>query len=372
MADIKIEDVTSGQVDGDGVFDKLMTSVNSLLDDQYKKNRITGTDYSNVYLGSMQSAMGQAIQFVLNEQQADKQADLIAKQIIATNEQINASIADTDIKKAQSNKDLLLKDEQILQMKAQVKLVEEQVETEEFQNGPDGLLARQRLDIISATDARNRETDVKINLMKEQIEKAKVEQALIDQKAATEEAQTLDTLTYGSTPGPIAGLVDKQKSLLQKQTDGFDRDAEQKATKIVMDSYTIRRSTIAEEPPPSRADNLDINKFIEKMADGAGVSLTQETWKIYVTIEGLDVSAGHSIILQNNSKDNLIIDANGTFAFSQGISNDPDYGNTYDVSVFSTAGAPGVITPITIVNNSGTISATNPVDITNITITLSY
>ena len=37
----------------------------------------------------------------------------------------------------------------------------------------------------------------------------------------------------------VGGVVEKQKSLFQKQTDGFDRDAEQKAAKLYNDWLAI-------------------------------------------------------------------------------------------------------------------------------------
>ncbi len=45
----------------DGVFDDLMEAMNSHLDAQFKLGRITGTDFSTVYLGAMQSAIQQAV-----------------------------------------------------------------------------------------------------------------------------------------------------------------------------------------------------------------------------------------------------------------------------------------------------------------------
>ena len=56
MADVIItpitnEDLTTKVVDGTGIFDELMTAANAHLDSQFKKERITGTQYAEVYLG---------------------------------------------------------------------------------------------------------------------------------------------------------------------------------------------------------------------------------------------------------------------------------------------------------------------------------
>jgi hypothetical protein len=75
MADILISDITTGAVDGSGIFDKLMQAGEIHLKREFDTNRITGKEYSTVYLGMMQSAMAQAIQFL----SASKQADLLAQ-----------------------------------------------------------------------------------------------------------------------------------------------------------------------------------------------------------------------------------------------------------------------------------------------------
>lgn len=61
-------------VQGTGVFDKLMEAVNAHLSLQFFEGRIKGPDYATVYLGSMQTAMTQAIAFVLQKPMVERQA----------------------------------------------------------------------------------------------------------------------------------------------------------------------------------------------------------------------------------------------------------------------------------------------------------
>ena len=58
-------------VTGDGYFDDIMESVNSHIDAQYNLNRITGVEYSTVYLGAMQSAIQAALQLTLEHESVD-------------------------------------------------------------------------------------------------------------------------------------------------------------------------------------------------------------------------------------------------------------------------------------------------------------
>lgn len=80
---IDIEDLTNGSLnvenewEGTGVFDKLIHAVNKNIEGEYQKGRITGTDYANVYLGSMQAVIAQSMQYVLQERQVEAQVDVL-------------------------------------------------------------------------------------------------------------------------------------------------------------------------------------------------------------------------------------------------------------------------------------------------------
>jgi len=86
MSDIKISDVTnSTNVDnGTGIFDKLIEAVEQRIERQFSDGRITGADFSTVYLGALQTVLQQAIQFTLAEEKAGLDADLVAEQVQLT------------------------------------------------------------------------------------------------------------------------------------------------------------------------------------------------------------------------------------------------------------------------------------------------
>ena len=81
MADITFTEVTTGTLDGTGVFDQLMRSVKAHVKEEWDEGRIKGSDYSTVYLGSMQTAIAQAIAFVLEKDNKSKQAEMTEAQI---------------------------------------------------------------------------------------------------------------------------------------------------------------------------------------------------------------------------------------------------------------------------------------------------
>ena len=80
MIDIQITDVTTGAINGTGVFDKLMSTVKAHIAEEYDKGRIKGQDYSTVYLGSIQSVLQQSIEYVLREKMTEAQIAGVEKE----------------------------------------------------------------------------------------------------------------------------------------------------------------------------------------------------------------------------------------------------------------------------------------------------
>ena len=176
---VDITDITTGTPNGTGYFDKFMDSINSQLDSQFKLGRLQGKDYANVYLGSMQTALAQAVAYV-------------------------------------------------------------------------GVVEQ-----VTSSEARR-----------------VAEVALLEQRALTEQAQILD-IVDGNT---VLGTIGKQKGLHQAQTDGFARDAEQKALKIMMDSWGISKSVSGDAiDAPDGARNDDIEDLIIKLRKG--IEITESIYK---------------------------------------------------------------------------------------------
>lgn len=69
-------------VTGDGVFDRLMETVNTHLDAQFKLNRITGTEYATVYLGALQSAIQQAVAYTTGQERTNAEVALLGQKEI--------------------------------------------------------------------------------------------------------------------------------------------------------------------------------------------------------------------------------------------------------------------------------------------------
>lgn len=207
MTAISIDQLTDKRVSGSGVFDTLMGSIRSHLQEEYKQNRITGADYSTVYLGAMTAAMQQSVAFLLSQEKAGFEADLVAQQV--TN-------------------------------------------------------AAKELEVLHAQKCK---LDAEYDVLLEQVPKVQSEKSLLDQKKLTEAAQV------SATNVDVDSVIGKQKALYGKQAEGFTRDAEQKAAKLMIDAWNIQRTT---DPDATAAngtnllDDTNIGRAVAKMLDGTG------------------------------------------------------------------------------------------------------
>ena len=104
---IDFEDFSNGVVDhtnpalpewsGSGVFDKLMHAINGNILVQYESGRIKGPEYAQVYLGSMQTAVVEAMKFMLTKEQIAKDLDLKQAQIYKLNDDKLTSAKQRDL-----------------------------------------------------------------------------------------------------------------------------------------------------------------------------------------------------------------------------------------------------------------------------------
>ena len=220
IAPVTVDDITQGSVTGTGIFDKLMATVAAQLQAEFQADRITKSDYGQVYVSALNNTLGQAIQFLLTKDQAALQAATLAAQY----EKI---ALEKDILELQKQQLTL----QLAQLEQQTLLIQSQI----------------------LTDAAQR--------------------ALINQKIVTEVAQTQDTPT-SNTSTWYSGVVGKQNALYAAQTTGFTRDAEQKAAKLALDILATQLST--DDSMTVANTNMHpaaIGALVQKLATGIGVTL---------------------------------------------------------------------------------------------------
>ena len=285
---VDISNLTHATIDGNGVFDVLMRTVNAHLQKEWTANRLKGTEYSTVYLGALESTMNTSLQFLLAkdklnaelailEQQlvnlkveeinATKQGLLLDKQLddlvaaTALKTQQKANLVDELLTNAQQRSNLVTEQARIAAQTSQIAAQTAQINAETLNVPKQGLLIdaqketqlQQKLNL--ANDLQTA-TQQRTNLVSEN-------QAIIAKTSNTAQ-QTANLLAeaanipkqgavYDSTKSKInaetALLTDKltteasQRTVLAAQASGYTRDAEQKAAEIMTRAFAAIATT---------------------------------------------------------------------------------------------------------------------------------
>lgn len=208
MADVIItpitnEDLTTKVVDGTGIFDELMTAANAHLESQFKNERITGTQYAEVYLGQLQAVLANAVQFLIERDKTYLNNLLINAQIELANKQ--------------------------------VELAEKQLE----------------------------QADKQLELLEKQIELQQAQSDLARQKIKTEIAQIADTVDGVA----VTGVIGAQVALYKQQTTSYKRDSEQKVMKTLLDTWMTRKTIDDGVEVPVTLDTASLDEVVNKVKD---------------------------------------------------------------------------------------------------------
>lgn len=89
---LNTDNLTTCELHGDGIFDKLMTTVSLYIADEFAKGRITGKDYATVFLGSMSAVL----QASVNCLTVGKEVERLNAEIGLTRQKIVTELAQTD------------------------------------------------------------------------------------------------------------------------------------------------------------------------------------------------------------------------------------------------------------------------------------
>lgn len=258
LTNMPVERLTEAKLTGKGVFDVLMQSVKLHLEQEYNQNRIRGTEYSQVYLGSLTAILEQATRFLLDKDKSFYEIALVEAQV---------RLADAQVRLVE--KQIEKEDQEAALRAAQVAKINRDILTMDIS---DNLLTAQ----ITKTNREILTMDISDNLLTAQVLLAQAQKistdaqsALVIQKTNTEKAQTL------AAGVDVDSVVGKQKALYQSQIDGFKRDAEQKAARTMIDTWNARRTTdegtVADAT--NRLDDSTIGKAVEKLLVGVGINL---------------------------------------------------------------------------------------------------
>lgn len=281
---LTIAQLTDNTTTGTGVFDVLMVAMKAHLVEEFQAGRITGQQYSTVYLGALSSVMDRSVEFLLNKDKTDLEAQMIAVQIEKL--QVEKQLAEIQVDKAEKESQLI--DAQIVlaqqqgtnlalegtlipkqgeKIDAEVELIE--VQKSKLQN--DSLLVQQNTlnaavesTVLVAQECKLR---AEFDLTQDTRLKTTAETSVLNQKKATEQAQISSA---GIDPDSVIG---KQIALVGRQADGFLRDAEQKFLQLMLSTWNTRRTTDENTVADSinQLSDASIGEAVSKAKAGIGI-----------------------------------------------------------------------------------------------------
>jgi hypothetical protein len=293
---VVIGDFTGESLDGTGVFDVMMRTVQKHVAQEHAKGRIKGPEYATVYLGALQGTMDRALDFVLTKDKVALEAEilrlqaekleieklkiaaevllveaqiekmeiektLVAAQVILAQAQTTKVLAEIDLLALQQNKiaaEVRLIDAEVikagsenLRIIAQTTLIDRQAANELLQG-----------QVLIATECKLR---AEFDVLQQQVLKTEAETGLLNQKKVTEQAQT------NGAGVDETSVIGKQIVLYGAQADGFKRDGEQKAAKIMVDSWNVRRTTDeATAGAPAGLGDGEVQRAVSSLLTGVG------------------------------------------------------------------------------------------------------
>jgi len=201
----------------EGLFDQLMKTVQHHLDTQFEDQRIRGSEYAKVYLGSMEAVLTNTTQYLLGQLLIDEQKSKMGAEtsLIGKNEE-------------KIDGELLLIELERLKLKYEV----------------EHLMPLLKL----RAEKENLKIDAEILLITAQISLAEKQEDKIDQeilflieKVRSESANTQSGVAAAGS------LIGKQMSLLTAQKLGFAGDIQMKGAKLYAD-YDAVFQTVQEVP----------------------------------------------------------------------------------------------------------------------------
>lgn len=298
-------DLTSRNVDGTGLFDGLMEAMRGHLQIEFEKGRLTGAQYAEAYISMTSTAMGAAVQYLLSKDQARWQAALIQRQaqiagigvvksrVELEEVKVRLGIAQVDALTQQTNYaltklKLATEDAQWANLKAQL---------DQTEYTTTSLLPAQLADLNMGVAVKTAQRDQVLyetsSILPKQADKLVTEEAVLSYQLSAlypaqvaghtadtagkeynnqfilpaqlesvreqtegHRAKTLDTRTDGTT---VSGTVGKQKDLYDQQIISYQRDAETKVVRMMVDSWITQKTMDEGLTAPSALNNTGIN-----------------------------------------------------------------------------------------------------------------
>ena len=266
---ITLSDLTTAVVEGTGVFDVLMKATKAHLEQEFRQGRIKGSEYATVYLGSLQTVLQTALQYTLQKETQNLDAQLKIKEIELSDKKIELV-----------GKEVAIAEAKLINIPKEGALLDAQAAVQ----------VQQKLNMVSEclrTDAQTSQILKEVELADKKILQADQEIALTTQKIAlaTEEVSVARAKLEN---------IPKEGALLDAQ-----------ASKVLKDVSLADKQILlaAEEIEVAKAKLANIPKEGVLLDAQAEVQVQQ---KLNMVTEALRINAQTALITQQ--ADNALIE----------------------------------------------------------------
>lgn len=297
VPEVNIDLLTAVQLNGPGIFDKMMSAVDIHLEREFKSNRIVGAEYAKIYSAVINSIMGNAVQFALGSETAHWQA--ITAQMQARQAEIEVTTARVNLETAKVN--AVTATYQMQQVKAQVGLTKMEIANsnaqhlmlkaqtfeQDYKNTNLLPLQKTQLDYQVNTllvdqheltrgqiDEQTFKVDQLLPINRDQ-QQYNLENILVDQhkllqeQIEAERAKTLDTRQNGTV---VVGLIGKQKAVQDQQIASFVAADQYKIAKMYFDGYVSMASVLSTVPSvPGELASAEISQVMASARGNVGL-----------------------------------------------------------------------------------------------------
>ena len=319
ISNITTEDLTTLELDGTGVFDKLMRANKAHLMQEFEKGRITGEQYAKTYIEMTTGVMNMSLQFVLQREQSywsnlllQSQARQAEIQAVTANTQLEISKAELVMKQydaktseatyALTKMKLSTENAQFSNITAQIRNSLYQVEelmplqkagfvidndTKAYQLND--ILPEQKRQLVYTTDnvmvaeynkanfefteIMPKQKDVlDVDIATKTFQKDELlptQKLLLLEQVEVQHSQTSDLKIDGITP--VTGSVGKQRELYTQQITSYKRDSEYKNAKMYLDAWITQKTLDDGLNAPAQLTNINIDAVLSNLRSNNGL-----------------------------------------------------------------------------------------------------
>ena len=259
-------DLTTGQVNGDGVFDALLKSVSVHLRAEFDAGRITGAEYTKSYIAAVEAAMANGTQFLLQRDQAFWTAQ--AAQLGAITARVQLQTAKAQMLQAMYG--ALREKAGYALAKMQTSVASMEYMTAEYNHTmlqplQKDVLTAQAATAVLQTESQDLENQTKdftlTNILPAQAQ-------LVTEQMEAARAQTLDLRTDTNA---VTGSIGKQKDLYAQQIVSYQRKSELDAAKLWSDAWTVQKTIDEGLVAPSNFTNTNVDSVLAKIRIANGL-----------------------------------------------------------------------------------------------------